>query len=66
VVLDLSEVTFMASAALGSLVGLWRWLKARGYGLRLSASSPNVRHVLHRTRLEKIFPVEDEPCVTAA
>jgi anti-anti-sigma factor len=66
VVLDLSEVPFMASAALESLVGLWRWLKARGYGLRLSALSLNVRHVLHRTRLEQIFPVEGEPSVTAA
>jgi anti-anti-sigma factor len=66
VVLDLSEVTFMASAALGSLVGLWRWLKARGYGLRLSALSLNVRHILHRTCLEQIFPVEGEPCVTEA
>jgi anti-anti-sigma factor len=66
VVLDLSEVTFMASAALGSLVGLWRWLEARGYGLRLSALSLDVRHVLHLTGLEQILPIEGEPCVTAA
>jgi anti-anti-sigma factor len=66
VVLDLSEVTFMASPALASLVGLWHWLKARGYGLRLSALSLTVRHILHRTRLEQIFPVEGEPFVTEA
>jgi anti-anti-sigma factor len=66
VVLDLSEVTFMASSALGSLVGMWHWLKARGYALRISAVSLNVRHVLHRTRLERIFLVEGEPSVTPA
>jgi anti-anti-sigma factor len=66
VVLDLSEVTFMASAALGSLVGLWRWLEARGYRLRLSALSLDVREVLRLTGLEQILAIDGEPCVTAA
>jgi anti-anti-sigma factor len=46
VVLDLSQVTYMASAALGSLCGLRRWLMSQGSGLRIVAISTEVRSIM--------------------
>jgi anti-anti-sigma factor len=66
VVLDLSAVTFIASAALGSLLGLRRWLESRGSRLRVSAVSPEVRRVLTATGLHRFFAIDDEAHETAA
>jgi anti-anti-sigma factor len=59
VVLDLSEVDFMGSAALGSLLGLRRWLESRGCCLRISAMSAEIRRVLEVTGLNRILPIDD-------
>jgi anti-anti-sigma factor len=61
VVLDLSQVMRLDSTALGSLVGLRRWLHSRGSCLRISATSPEVRRVVTATRLDRFFAIADEP-----
>jgi anti-anti-sigma factor len=64
--LDLSEVTLLGSAALGCLLGLRRWLEARGAHLRVTAASPEVRQVLQVTGLDRFFVIDDETHVSAA
>ncbi len=66
VVLDLSEVTFMASAALGSLLALRRCLVSRGTCLRISAMSPEVRQLMVAAGLNGFFATDDETRGTAA
>jgi anti-anti-sigma factor len=46
VALDLSEATFLASAALGSILSLRRWLDGRGRRLEIVAMSPEVREII--------------------
>jgi anti-anti-sigma factor len=53
--LDLSDVGFMASATLGSLLGLRRWLVSRGCWLQISAMSAEVRQVLELTGVKRLF-----------
>jgi anti-anti-sigma factor len=66
VVLDLSEVTFLASGPLGSILELRRWLMARGQRLCISGLSWQVREVLRVTGLTKILSIDDEAIVTTA
>ena len=66
VVLDLSEVKLLASAPLGALVGLRRWLLSRGYRLQISAMSAEVREIMERTRLNRLFSIVEETCDSAA
>jgi anti-anti-sigma factor len=65
VLLDLSELTYIASAALGSLLGLRRWLEARGSCLRISALSGEAREVLRITGLARVFSIDTEATLTA-
>lgn len=65
VVLDLSELMYIASAALGSLLGLRRWLEARGSCLRISALSREAREVLRITGLARVFSIDSEMPATA-
>jgi anti-anti-sigma factor len=65
VLLDLSELTYIASAALGSLLGLRRWLEARGSCLRISALSEEAREVLRITGLARVFSIDTEATLTA-
>jgi anti-anti-sigma factor len=66
VVLDLSELTYIASAALGSLIGLRRWLEARGSCLRISALSAELCEALRSTGLTRVFGIDDEMQVSVA
>ena len=66
VVIDLSGVDFVGSAAMGSLLGLRRWLGARGCCLRIARMSEEVRDVLEMTGLDRVFSIDDATCVTAA
>jgi anti-anti-sigma factor len=59
VVIDLSRVTFIGSAALGSLCGLQRWLETRGCRLRIAAISPEARAILESTNLARLFSIGD-------
>jgi anti-anti-sigma factor len=66
VVLDLSAVTFIASAALGSLLALRRWLTSRGCRLAIAAMSTEVRETLDVSGLKRLFIAADEPRESAA
>jgi anti-sigma B factor antagonist len=56
-VLDLSEVTFMASHAIGLLVSCSRALTQRGQILILVAPQPKVAEVFAKTRLHLVMPI---------
>ena len=55
VVLDLSQVSFIPSLGLGTLVMLMRNLKKNGQRLLLVGVQPEVRTVFAITRLDKLF-----------
>ncbi len=55
VVLDLSDVKYVASEDLGSLVVLHKRLKAEGGELVISNPSPGVKEVIEVTKLDTIF-----------
>ncbi len=54
-VLDLSRVTFLDSAGLGAVVGLYVSAKASGRDLKLVNFSQRVRELLGMTRLLAVF-----------
>src|SRR5262249_27415887 len=53
--LDLSEVKFVPSLGLGTLVMLNRKLKDKGQRFALVGVQPDVRSILALTRLDKLF-----------
>ena len=55
VALDLSNVSYLDSAGLGALVGLWVSAKKNGCELRLIKLSQRVKDLLHLTNLDKLF-----------
>lgn len=57
VVVDLSEVTFLDSTALGVLVSALKRLREDGGGLRLVVASGSVARVLEITGLAEVFPI---------
>jgi anti-anti-sigma factor len=61
VLLDLSQVTYMASAALGSLCGLRRGLESQGSSLRIVAISTEVHSIMEASGLLRIFSFDDGP-----
>ena len=63
IVLDLSELTFINSAGLGSLIAALVSTRERGGDLRLATLSQNVDFVIHKVQLDsafKIFKTVDE------
>ena len=60
VVVDLGDVNFLDSSALGILIAAQRDLAAAGGGLRLAAARPHVRKVFGITRLAEVIPVFDD------
>jgi anti-anti-sigma regulatory factor len=50
----------MASAALGSLCGLRRWLESQGRCLRIAAISTEVRSIMEACGLLRLFTVDDD------
>jgi anti-anti-sigma factor len=59
VVLDLSELTFINSLALGVLVEFRRDVQAYGGQLRLAGASAQIAEVFRKTRLVELFPMFD-------
>jgi anti-sigma B factor antagonist len=59
VVIDLAEVTFMDSSALGVLVSGQRQARVFRGSLRLADPSQPVRRLLSLTSLDKVFEVSD-------
>ena len=60
VVLNLRGVTYIDSAGVGTLVGLYTSAKSRGGDVRLAAVAPFVRGVLRVTHLDSIFAIFDD------
>ncbi len=58
-VVDLSEVTFIDSTALGVLIGGVRRVKSVGGVMALVVTSPPVARVLAITGLDRVFPIHD-------
>lgn len=59
VVLDVSRLTFICSAALGTLVDFRKRLAERGGTLRLAGASTDIAGILRKTRLAELFPLFD-------
>jgi anti-sigma B factor antagonist len=59
VVVDLSEVTFLDSTALGVLVSGLKRFRAAGGDLRLVVTGRSVTKVLEITGLNEVFPIFD-------
>ena len=59
VVLDLSNVAFIPSMALGALVVLLREFREHGQRFILAGLQPEVRSTLALTRLDKLFEICD-------
>ena len=57
VLLDLSEVSFMSSAALGKLVTLYKKSHSNGSDLKLCGIRPEVVDVFAVTRLDRLFDI---------
>ena len=60
IVLDLSEITWMDSMGLGSLVGLYTSAKASGCELQLLKIGKRVRELLGLTHLLDVFSIIGE------
>ena len=58
--LNLCDVDFLASSALGKLITLQRKLKARGGTLRLSNVRPEIYEVFAITKLNAKFDIRDD------
>jgi anti-anti-sigma factor len=56
-ILDLKEVSFIDSAGIGSLIGIFRQLDARGKSLCLINLTSNIKKVLKIAEIEHIFPI---------
>ena len=54
-IVDLDEVTFLDSTALGVLVGVLKRARTEGGELRIVCNQPRVRKVLEITRLDSAF-----------
>ncbi len=57
VIVDLSDVTFVDSSALGAFVGLLRRLRQKDGELKLAALRPPVLMILELTRLDNVFSI---------
>ena len=58
--LNLSSVTFMSSAALGKLIVLNKGLKAQGRVLKMSEVRPEVHEVFAVTGLDRLFDIKKD------
>ena len=60
VLVDLSEVTYIDSSGIASLVEALQWAKSRGTDLRLVAVSPQALRVFELARLDKVFAIHPD------
>jgi anti-sigma B factor antagonist len=59
IVLDLSEVTYIDSGGLGTLVGCYSTARSAGADIKLAGLGQRVRDVLQITKLVTVFEVYD-------
>ena len=58
-VVDMTEVEFMDSSGLATLVGVLKWCRLNGSELRLAGLTKAVRNIFDICRLESIFQIYD-------
>lgn len=58
-VIDMTEVEFMDSSGLATLVGVLKWCRLNGSELRLAGLAKAVRNIFDICRLESIFQIYD-------
>lgn len=58
-VVDMTEVKFMDSSGLATLVGVLKWCRLNGSELRLAGLTKGVRNIFEICRLETIFQIYD-------
>lgn len=61
IVIDLSDVSFLAAAGLHVLLHLRREAEQQASGLVLRAPSPAVRRVIDITGMHRVFDIDDGP-----
>ncbi len=61
IVLDLSNVSYIDSAGLGSLVAILKEARNTSKGFVLASLKPNVKRIFEMTRLDKVFKIVDTP-----
>jgi len=61
VVLDMSELNFIASIGMGTLVALQRATGRHGGKVKLACVNENIRGALARAALDKVFEIHDTP-----
>jgi len=54
---DLSDVTFIDSSGLGTLVGMFKTLRVGGGDLRLRGLTQTVKRVFQLTHLDRVFQI---------
>ena len=59
IVVDLNQVGFLDSTALGVMVGAHKRLRDRGHGLALACTQPSILRVLDVTGLSSVFAMHD-------
>ena len=59
IVLDLTEVTFVDSMTLGTLVANAKRARASGGELRLVVTGAPIRRILEVTLLDRLFPIDE-------
>jgi anti-sigma B factor antagonist len=59
IVVDMTEVKFMDSSGLATLVGVLKWCRLNGSELRLAGLAKGVRSIFDICRLESIFQIYD-------
>ena len=59
IVVDMTEVEFMDSSGLATLVGVLKWCRINGSELRLAGLTKAVRNIFDICRLESIFQIYD-------
>ncbi len=58
-IMDLSQLAFIASLAIGQLIGLGRNVVKRGGAAAIAAPTPAVRDVLSRCNVHGLVPIAD-------
>jgi anti-sigma B factor antagonist len=61
IILDLSNVSYMDSSGLGTLVRLWVSAHREGCEIKLISLSDRVKELLHLTSLDKVFATSRFP-----
>ncbi len=56
-ILDFKNISFIDSAGIGNLVGIFRALDAQGKSLCLINLSSNIKKVLQISEIEHVFPI---------